>query len=203
MKSFLEKYIEQLIKYCKVPKFQNERAVSIILSLYLEYILFELYKEKYIFVTIELPIVKKDTHLTTNIDYVMVSEDLKKALLIELKTESQGFDVHFRNQIKEYADLKNVKSLHQAFENVVGFKRKKAHNSKYLKQQLIIGDYLKNIEVIQIMYIAPDNMVANELNHKECSIADYKISFSDLMSITIDDDWEIIKKYLSVLNKNT
>lgn len=182
MSTFLDKYIEQLIKYCKVPKFQNERAISMILSLYLEEVIYKMYKEKYKFVTIEFPIAKKDTHQTTNIDYLMVSEDRKKALLIELKTEIQGNDKHFWKQIKEYAELKkNEKSLDHAFEDVVGFKRGKTHKNKYLKQQKIIGQELKKIEVIKIMYIAPDFIAEKELKDSKCDFIDYKISFSELI----------------------
>ena len=83
---------------------------------------------------------------------------------------------------------------------MVGFKRGKTHKNKYLKQQKIIGQELKKIEVIKIMYIAPDFIAKKELKDSKCDFIDYKISFSELIKIKFDDDWEKIKKYLWELN---
>jgi len=199
MNVFLNDYIAQLSKFCKVPKFQNERAISMIISLFLEKIVFEILHKQYRFVTIELPIVKDATHQTTNIDYLMVGTN-NNALLIELKTEKQANNRHFWKQIKEYSKLKKEKTLYPAFKKVVEFERNKTHQIKYIKQQEIIGNSIENINNIEIMYIVPDCILEKELTSAECDFIDYKVGFSKLIELKIDNDWEIIKEYLKVLN---
>lgn len=200
MSIFLDKYINQLIRFCKIPKFQNERAFSTILSLYLEEIIEKTLNEKYILLTVEFPIKKNNTNHSTNIDYVMVNEIKDKALLIELKTERQGQKDNFNNQIKLYSKLKENISQFQSHKDVINCNRKRQHKIKYKYLQESLGNSLDQISGIEIMYIVPNYMLEKELAKSDCAFIKYKIGFEVLINMKIDDDWEIIKKYLKELN---
>ena len=202
MNGFLEKYINQLIKYCKIPKFQNERALSMMLSLYIEEIIFKITGEKFAFLTVELPIAENKSFRSTNIDYCLINDKRNLVLLVELKTEKQGANKHFKDQLKGYKELKDVKYLKENLKRSITAKRGKKHQRKYdvLKNQ--IGDYIFKADSVEIMYIAPDCIVNEELKNSQADFIkdEYKVSFSQILKIDIDDDFQIIKKYLAALN---
>jgi len=215
MDKFLIDYIERLKEYSNVPKFQNERSLAVILSLYLEKIISMRLKEKYKLITIELPIDKKklnnknpNTKHTINIDFLFFNNNDNIALLVELKAEAkEQLNKKFMEQVKNYITLKDMK-----FKDVVpeefqekpirrkGLSRKEEKNNT--QRNILSEKKLDNIKEIKIMYIAPD-IIIDKLKRKEFDID--TISFSELIEIQLDDklddNWEIIKEYIKKLNK--
>ena len=51
------------------------------------------------------------------------------------------------------------------------------------------------------MYITPDCIIKKELKHKKTDFIKYKIPFSELENIDIDEDYEKIKEYINKLNE--
>jgi predicted sulfurtransferase len=211
MNNFLEKYIKQLIKFCKVPKFQNERAISILLSMYLEEIVKQYTGEYYTLVTIELPYADKDSNRSNNIDYFMLNETKGNALLIELKTEEQGSNAHFSAQIEKYRNVyeanKKANNFVELIKKSLNAKRNRLHKIKYKRQQELIGTSIEKIKNIDFLYIAPDHIIdifEGELNKNDYSFIKYKLRFSYIIEkINIDDNFETVKGYIKELNSNT
>jgi hypothetical protein len=172
-----------------------------ILSLYLKDIVYNYTNEKYDLITIELPIANlNNNYRSNNIDYLMVNENKNNALLIELKSEQVGNKNKFSHQIDKYKYLKN-NNIKENVNKIINAERKIIHRIKYKKLSELISDNLDNIKNIDIMYIAPDIIIQNELKQKYTDFIKYKIGFSELIKLKFDDNWEIIKKYIIELNK--
>jgi hypothetical protein len=210
MENFLDKLIKELIKCSLVPTFQNERAFSPILSIYLENII-NLYMEKedinesYIFVTNELPISENGDHY---IDYLLHDKDKNIALLVELKAVHKIIP-NTDCQIERYEVLKNNNNLKDVIPKTllrkpIKFKkipsRREKQNNELRKR--LFGK-VDNINEIKIMYIAPDSFI-NELSSK--IFIDYRIGFKELADMEKYMDkktaciWKMISKYIKVLN---
>jgi len=202
---FIEKYIDALILNCKLPKFQNERAISTILQLYLEQIVREKTKIDFEFVTVELPIKKEGSNQSWNVDYFLVSKDRKIGLLVELKTERQGNNDHFKKQIKQYKLFKNSDhSTNDIVKDILFIcnlkKRKRSHKIKYENLRNRLQNKIENIKKFQIMYICPNYLIENDFTNINTQHIDYKVKYSELIDMQFDQAWCYIKKYLIELN---
>lgn len=201
--SFIESYIDLLIENSAIPKFQSERAISSLIELYISKIIRFLTKKEYEFITIELPLPIDGTNQSTNIDYMLYNKNENCVLVVELKTERQGNDHHLVQQLINYQVFKNDKEISLKILGICdNKKRKRAHLKKYENQKNRIKKILKSNPEWQIMYICPDYMINNDLIKMETSHIDYKIGFSQLLEIEIDNEWDVVKKYLRHLNSN-
>lgn len=203
--SFLKRYVDQLRANASLPKFQNERAISTLLQLYLEEIVKRVSGKKFSFITPELPLEIARTNQSTNIDYFLLSEDKKTGLVIELKTETQGNDHHFVKQIKDYRIFSSPNEARDRIQSVisnVGKNRKPSHKIKYDYLQTLIGNSLNKIEQWEIMYIAPDYFLASQLknNRDAREMVKYHVGFGQLIEYDFDPEWIEIKRYLAFLN---
>lgn len=98
-----------------IPKSQIERAVGPILSMFLDVVLSETFREdkklsgSLKLVCPEFPLKKKDNWQSTNIDWLMYNKDRKQLLFVELKTSDTSIndDQNSIYHIKQEAILHN------------------------------------------------------------------------------------------------
>jgi hypothetical protein len=209
VKDFLVEYIDDLKKYCLVPRSHNESAFSPILRLYLENIVNSHSKikeneEKYELITVELPIFGK------YIDYLLIDRIKKIALLVELKTEHK-ISSNSKKQMEIYEKIiDNKKRLKElvptTFQKIpIPWKSPSFTQRQNNKQRELINYNLVDIKKIKIMYIAPEYFMKQIIDKK---FIDYKIGFEELKKLYfdkktekyIDPIWEKICEYISELD---
>jgi hypothetical protein len=113
---FLENLMKEIVdEGMLIPKFQVERCISPILSLFLENILETKFPEnQYELIMPEFPIRKgmlngENDNQSTNIDYLLFNKTENKFTFLELKTDSKSYKYE---QLKIYFQLqKNVMNL--------------------------------------------------------------------------------------------
>ena len=91
-KLFIETLMHHIIEAAMIPKSQVERAVGPILSMFLDVVLTETFRNdqdlsgSLVMVSPEFPLKKIDNWQSTNIDWLMYNTQRQQLLLVELKT---------------------------------------------------------------------------------------------------------------------
>lgn len=104
---FVNDLMKHIIEGVNIPKVQVERALSPILSLYIESILTSYfngnseYSGSYEMISPEFPL-KKENNQSTNIDYLLINRSKKTLVFFELKTDIGSFDVDQKIRYIEY-----------------------------------------------------------------------------------------------------
>jgi hypothetical protein len=209
MGNFFNDYVNKLIYFHLVPKFQNERVLSTILSIFIEDIInnskdVKKTKEEYEFVTIELPINEiRQSGDCLYIDYCLVNKKGRNiALLVELKVEGTVYAIS--QQIKDYKKLKdevnavvNSKKLKDFIPDK--FKRKentrqdlKKRGRKTNSLRKFLSTKLDKVTEIKILYIAPNYIFDKLDEYNKChedidvnNIIEYRISFEEMIEMNL------------------
>ncbi len=207
--NFVDELMKHIIEGVNIPKVQVERAISPILSLFIESILNEYfrpnkdYSGSYKLVSPEFPL-KKDNNQSTNIDYLLVNNSKKILIFFELKTDISSID---NEQMNRYFDYKNIISESSASilrENLLKITGASSKSSKYdyvVKRFDSVVQNPKDIKNIAIIYLVPD-AIKNQINKKE--EIDFTLNYQDLpISIThkYADYWTDVRKNLIKLDE--
>ena len=193
----------------QIPKVQVERYISPILAVFLEDILYQLYKKEYKMISPEFPIRKgsidyksKRQNQSTNIDYLMYNKTDNKLVFIELKTDSTSFK---SSQLEIYQKLQEIcenNTTQETFgELLINDLKKIKKASKFKSKYEYIISQLDNsftlINKMEIIYIVPKNII-NKVDGKQV------LSFYNLPKKLnhFNNEWQIIRKYLVQLDEN-
>lgn len=215
---FFSKYLEILTDYNRIPKIQIERAVSPILSMFIEEIITESFKHneilkgRYKLILPEFPL-KKDNNQSTNIDYLLINLEKNKLLFVELKTSGNSYDT--AQKIIYENIIKKIKVSGADF-LVHDINKIAANSSEKGKYEFILEDldkyqyYLKNIKNADLAYIVPavlqnklasDNVIClNELPEK--IFTSFPTEWKLLRQFFIDIDQQNKKKIKGTVSKN-
>jgi hypothetical protein len=191
---FLKSLLNQIVEDCSVPKLQVERIVGAILSIFIEEIFNEHFKNDVLeggpiqLVTKELPLKKEKNDQSENCDFFLANR--KYVYLTELKTSIGSFNY------KQFELYKNVKKRIQSVGSAFILEEINKIAKKNKRYQLVINKIKDNtypgfdsINKCKIIYIGPSKL-KNKLDMRECDF----LSLIDISSIAIGNDSSAIYK---------
>lgn len=200
---FLNVLMQTVIKSKDIPKAQVERYVSPILEIFIASALSKILDKKIELVMPEFPIKKEKNNQSTNIDYLLMSED--EIIFVELKTDTTSSN---DGQMKVYEKLRSRDSLGEdLYNDFEEIKKNSSKKKKYETLQESIKDKLDNLKKLhklKIVYLIPKQLKEHEKFDNDNKTV---LTFEDLYNhrdIEHDfyNEWEIITTYLKALDRN-
>lgn len=154
---FLDQMLAQLKHYKSFPKYQLERRVDILISLFLADIIKEYVGPEHIpdFIVPELPIKRDTGNQSTNIDYFAYCRSRNTGFLIELKTDSNSCS---SRQLHQYLTIQQegFGKVIKGIETIRSTTLKK-HQKKYDNiLNCFHGNGVGADTKLEIMYILPE-----------------------------------------------
>lgn len=216
-KVFLEELMENILKSTKIPKVQVERIIGSILSVFIADIVTEKFKNikkyrgKYKLVLQEFPLKKGNNLQSTNIDYILYNKEKRIVVFLELKTDSDSFEPEQLRIYSKYKTMTHEDRKKLFDENILDIRKKSNKKKKYdfILQRLRNFKGLSNDDnKLIIVYLAPEkarNKLRKEMDDLKERRIDRFLSFNllpDLIEHKYYNEWKVIKKYLSKLDKN-
>jgi len=206
---FIDKLMKHILNGVNIPKVQVERAITPILSLFIESILskyFECnieYSGEYKLISPEFPLKKEDNNQSSNVDYLLVNNSKKVLVFFELKTDIGSLD---KNQMNSYIDYKmkisnfSCKILRDDLIKI----QRSSSGSKY---NYIVSNFDSIIEKFDIhkmciVYLAPSPIVTQIRNTIGI---DFVLAFKDLPEIlnhNFSKYWIVIRENLLILDNH-
>jgi len=115
--NFLDPFFDLLAENKRFPSYQAERRIDIFINFYIKSILEDFIGKEIAFVAPEFPLKKEQGNQSTNVDYLCVQTESenKKILFVELKTDSDSFDI---DQLQTYVNYKNSKTWKDCIEDI-------------------------------------------------------------------------------------
>jgi hypothetical protein len=182
---FVNDLMKHIIDGVNIPKVQVERAISPILSFYIESILTSYfhshseYSGSYELISPEFPL-KKENNQSTNIDYLLINNSKKILVLFELKTDSGSFDTEQTERYVEYKER-----IRESSASIIRMDLDEISNasSKSSKYDYIISQFdsavksAKDVKNTLILYLVP-NTIKDAIEEK--GKADFVLGFNDL-----------------------
>ncbi len=200
---FVEILMQTIIKSKDIPKAQVERYVSPILEIFLASALSKILGKNIEMITPEFPIKKDANNQSTNVDFLLTSED--EIIFVELKTDTTSGNDH---QMEIYQNLKKSDKLGlKLFEDFEQIKNKSSKKKKYKIHQNNIEhklNNLKNLQKFKIIYLVPKNLKNKNSFDEEGKKV---ITFEELyqnneINHEFANEWKIITSHLKALDDN-
>jgi len=210
-KLFIEILMDYIMEAMMIPKSQIERAVGPILSMFLDVVLTETFRENQnlsgslVMVSPEFPLKKKDNWQSTNIDWLMYNTMRKQLLFVELKTSDTSIN---DNQNSIY-HIKQEAILSQGGAFLIeDLEQMRDRSSEFGKYQYILEtkvlplkDEISNCHDAKIIYLVPKSA-----EHKVRGHADSILTFA-MLSKSIPgkfaEEWGIILNHLCALDASS
>lgn len=194
-----------------IPKSQIERAVGPILSMFLDVVLTETFRENrnlsgsLVMVSPEFPLKKKDNWQSTNIDWLMYNTMRKQLLFVELKTSDTSIndDQNSIYHIKQEAILSQGGAF--LIDDLEQMRNRSSESGKYqyiLETKVLpLKDEISNCHDAKIIYLVPKSV-----EHKVKGHADSILTFA-MLSKSIPgkfaEEWGIIRDHLCALDDSS
>jgi hypothetical protein len=206
---FIDKFMKHILNGVNIPKVQVERAITPMLSLFIESILnkyFEHnieYSGEYKLVSPEFPLKKEDNNQSSNVDYLLVNNSKKVLIFFELKTDIGSLD---KNQMNSYIEYKKKISNFTCKilrDDLIKIQR----SSNGLKYNYIVTSFdsaIENFDIHKmcIVYLAPYPIV-NQI--KKTVGIDFVLAFKDLpenLNHNFSKYWIVIRENLLILDNH-
>lgn len=209
--SFIEILMDHILESAMIPKSQIERIVGPILSMYLEAVLTETFRNdpeisgRIVMVSPEFPFKKAGNWQSTNVDYLMINPDRHQLLFIELKTTDTSIDSE-QNMIY-HVKQEAVIDKGGAFlvEDLEKMRDRSAEFGKYqyiLEQKVLpLKPEIGKCYDAKIIYLVPKSAEHKVRNH-----ADRVLTFGMLADNIPDPfsaEWSIIRDRLCLLDDSS
>ncbi len=200
---FVEILMQTIIKSKDIPKAQVERYVSPILEIFLPSALSKILGKNIEMVMPEFPIKKLENNQSTNIDFLLSSDN--EIIFVELKTDTTSSN---DNQMKTYEKLKTTSNLGcKLFNDFEQIKENSSKNKKYQNIQNLIQDKLLNLTKLQkleIVYLVPKRLKEkNNFNEYGIEVITFeKLHQNNEINHKFCNEWKIITSYLKALDDN-
>lgn len=203
--SFLSDYFSKLEEYNSIPKLQIERAISPLLSVFIEELIKEFLKNKpelsgeIELILPEFPL-KKENNQSTNIDWLLVNKEKQILFFIELKTANTSFNLEqFDNYrlIQKYIQRFGAKFLYDEIKLIRNNSNEKNKYDFVLQRLSTFTESFKNIKRSEIIYIVP-----TAIKHQIRDVA--VLSFSELpeyLNHTYQNEWQQLRKFFLSIDK--
>lgn len=196
---FFKEYLSNLKDYNRIPKLQIERAISPLLSIFIEALITEFLRNDDALcgdiemILPEFPL-KKENNQSTNIDWLLINKEKGLLLFIELKTASSSFKP---DQLKTYRVIeKNIQDRNASFlyEDVKQIRDHSNERGKYdyiLDKLKPFQDNFRKINRSSVIYIVPTKIKDN--------ISDAQVlSFSALpekLDHPYENEWKQLREF--------
>lgn len=209
--TFIDTLMMHIMESRLIPKVQVERAVGPILSLFMADVLTATFvQDPYLSCKIEMicpefPFKKPDNNQSTNIDWLMVNQDRKQLLFVELKTSDTSVNTHqtaIYRATQTAIRNKGGNILIQDLETI------RDASSEYGKYQYILENKVRphrhiidNCRDARIIYLVPQSTTSKISPH-----ADFVLTFSRLSPTHAGPylkEWHIIHGYLGSLDSSS
>ena len=206
---FINELMHHIIDGVNIPKVQVERAITPVLSLFIESILNKYFENNdeysgdYKMISPEFPL-KKENNQSTNIDYLLVNNLKKVLVFFELKTDVGSLDMEQMNRYLTYKE-----KISEFSAGILKYDLDKIHNtSKGSKYSYIISHFNSAVKAKDeirkaiIIYLVPSAIVSQV---KEKKGIDFTLAFKDLPE-NIDHKfakyWVVIRENLIQLDNH-
>ena len=203
--TFFEEYLHTLFEYNQVPKLQIERAISPLLSIYIEELVKQHLKKtsspahKLELVAPEFPLKKKNNQ-STNVDWLLIDKKNLVLYLIELKTAGSSYN---SEQLDTY---KLVQKFIQKFgagflyDDLQKIRNKSIEKSKYdfvLNKCEPFREYFKKIKEAEIIYIVPTSIKYKLDEVKALSFSELPTTLDHVFS----NEWKLLRDFFISIDR--
>ena len=200
---FLNTLMQTIIDGKDTPKAQVERYISPILEIFVAKAIGRIVGKEIELVSAEFPIKKGDSYQSTNIDFLLASND--EIVFLELKTDSTSGNA---SQMSIYEELTGCDCIGEKlvcdFNDIMNHSSKKVKYKKVYEKIAPKLERIKKLDKLSIIYLVPKN-----LKEKSSFCIDKKtvITFGELdanneIEHSFADEWKIITSYLKTLDDN-
>jgi len=203
--SFLSDYFSKLEEYNSIPKLQIERAISPLLSVFIE----ELIKEFLInkpelsgeieLILPEFPL-KKENNQSTNIDWLLVNKEKQILLFVELKTATTSFNSEQLDTyvlIQKYIQKFGAKFL---YDDIKIIRNNSSEKNKYdfiLQRLSAFHESFRTINRSEIIYIVPTAIKHRILDAPVLTFSD----FPEYLNHNYQNEWRQLRKFFLSIDK--
>ncbi|WP_288841770.1 hypothetical protein [uncultured Deefgea sp.] len=166
----IKKLLEVIVEYNDLPKFQVERAISTILTFYIEQILSDDGNELEL-ISPEYPL-RKENNQSTNVDYLLINKTKESIVLVEFKT-------NYREKTKSVLSHQNVyetivekikgETASFLIDDVRTIRKKSTEKDKYtylLKKAERINGSVREAEIIYLVPRAIKSKINEAIKNK-------------------------------------
>lgn len=209
--SFVEILMDCIMEGVMIPKVQIERAVGPILSMFLEDVLTETFRDdpdlsgSLAMICPEFPLKKPGNKQSTNIDWLMYNTERKQLLFVELKTSDTSVDAT-QNAIylvKQETIRNNGGSfLIEDMEQLMGSSTESGKYRYLLEKKVApFRTEIASCSDARIVYLVPKS-----IEHKVKGRADRVLSFATLSKFNpgpFAKEWSIIQSQLCALDDSS
>ena len=207
---FVKELCEKILEYRNIPKIQVERMVGPILSMFIEDILAEAFKNdkelsgKLEILSPEWPLKKGKNNQSTNIDWLLINRKRNMLFFVELKTavsshNSEQLELYLRK--KEKISNDNAEFLYTDIVKIAGATKERDKYDYLLKNINDKNFAFKKCKDSAIIYLVPEPLKRN----LEGKSIDHILSFKDLperIPGIFGESWELIHKALCELERD-
>lgn len=200
---------DKIIEYDSLPKFQVERALSPIISLYISDMLSFWTKKRIELVTPEFPLMKEnDGAKSTNIDYLLADRAENTLYLVELKTDRRGRLTDLDDQVRRYRRIvdrigkKNSSFLYEDLKKIAE-KSKKSDKYQYLLDKVDdFKDLIRSCKTARLVYLIPARQKNYLLGTKNMLTPDECHAFGEVPELNGGDEvFSLLRKALLELDE--
>jgi hypothetical protein len=204
---FVNDLLKHIINGVNIPKVQVERAISPILSFFIESILSSYFRNhseysgSYELISPEFPL-KKENNQSTNIDYLLFNNSKKLLVLFELKTDSSSFNPEQMNEFIEYRNRIQESSASFIRGDLKKISRASSKSSKYEHTSFKFDAAVKSAEEVKkaiLVYLMPN---ATKVQIGKGKV-DFVLDFNDLpesIEHKYSNYWQDIRSNLVTLD---
>ena len=203
--TFIEEYLQTLFEYNQIPKLQIERAISSLLSIYIEELVKQHLKNtsspayNLELITPEFPL-KKQNNQSTNVDWLLIDKKNLVLYFIELKTASSSYNLE---QLGTYQLVKKFIQKFGAgflYDDLRIIRNNPIEKSKYdfvLNKCEPFREFLKKINEVEIIYIVPTE-IRNKIDEVQA------LSFSELpptLDHVFSNEWKLLRDFFMSIDQ--
>ncbi len=186
--------LKKIVEYNDLPKFQVERAISPMLSFYIEDILSKTYgSDKLELISPEYPLKNKNNQ-STNIDYLLINKTKSSVLLVELKTNFRASTSSVLEHQKKYeAVLEKIASAKAGFlvediEKIISGTEEKEKYKYLIKRANKINKEICKGEIVYLVPKTVKDKILNDINKKILELKQTNILSFDEIPKTLPND---------------
>lgn len=194
-KNFLNRLLVELNDLNNTPKFQFERAISPLLTIFIKDIINKKFEARVTVTIPEFPLKKGLNNQSTNIDWLLIDETNFTLYCVELKTDNYSIS---NKQIERYFAIKDIVSNKGAsflFEQINKIAPHSVRKEKYkrllekIDSQTIDFSVFKNFKII---YLVPDNSILNDERVIRINLSELPMD----ISTEYKEEWRKINDFL-------
>ena len=194
LESSMEAVVERLVQLRSIPKYQFERAVEPLLSLFIKEALQQRFNETMDFVVAEFPLKKNNNNQSTNADFLFRSRN-GDWILVEIKTERTSVRPE---QIEVYDSRVGVR-FRKLWDDLMDIVNATSKKSKYDMLVSELNKHRPHHGVMQALYITPHDKSPIEKYSTKVQWCSFVELFGEFRSERHPDLWRLVSRLVDAI----